>query len=614
MKQYLLALNTPEGLNINLMEDKHHEESNLLAVVTNAINCMVVILDKSGIIIYCNDSCKLLSGKTSFQARGKYYWDLFCQPDEINIYKEFFSSLSKDKLPFTIEARVTGYDDTTYDLAWHYSIANPHDNDKPLFVLTGTDLTLQNNNSGALAETEELYRALIHAAPTAVITLDPDLKITSWSSSAEDTFGWTEKEVLGRDAALFLDRNNTTFSVYSSASLRGKSFCDIEYACKNKTDQAIILKISLSPLRSSRGSITGLIFLAADITEHKNYEDKFKHLSLHDQLTGLYNRTYFDGALSRLRNQDYYPLTIIAVDLDGLKVINDSLGHEEGDIILTDCAKLLTNTAIDNAVVSRVGGDEFAIILPNTDAASGSGVRDDINAAIEAYNRDSKTMPLSISMGLATADENIISPLELFREADDMLYLGKQQTGAGAKSQIIMSLMAALDERDLMTAGHGRRLEKYCKKIGIILKLPQKNLHQLLLLSRVHDIGKVGIPDSILYKNGPLSEEEWKDMRRHPEKGHRIASASADLCGIADLIIKHHEHWDGSGYPLGLKGEDIPIECRILAVVDAFDAMTHERPYKKPIDHTSALKELKENAGSQFDPRIVKIFIELLSS
>jgi HD-GYP domain-containing protein (c-di-GMP phosphodiesterase class II) len=135
----------------------------------------------------------------------------------------------------------------------------------------------------------------------------------------------------------------------------------------------------------------------------------------------------------------------------------------------------------------------------------------------------------------------------------------------------------------------------------------------LALLAQVHDIGKVGIPDQILLKNGPLNEEEWKIMRKHSEKGHRIASASADLLGIADFILKHHERWDGSGYPLGLKGKEIPVECRILAIVDAFDAMTSDRPYKEPRSIGDAIEELKRCAGSQFDPELVTMFLSVLA-
>jgi diguanylate cyclase (GGDEF)-like protein len=352
--------------------------------------------------------------------------------------------------------------------------------------------------------------------------------------------------------------------------------------------------------------------LATNITERKNYEEQLKYLSMHDQLTGLYNRTYFDSELTSLETSNSYPLTIIAADLDGLKIINDSVGHEQGDKMLFDCAKILKDALQNTYVIARVGGDEFAVILPDTDRFTADIIIKRIKAALAVYNQRNHSLPLSMSLGVATADDLSISPLELYREADDMIYLDKLQTGAGAKSQILLSLMTVLDERDIVTAAHTRRIEILCKEMGLTIKLPQKQLRRLMLLSRVHDIGKVGIPDSILHKEGPLNDEEWKLMRKHPEKGHRIASASTDLFEIADLILKHHERWDGSGYPLGLKGEEIPVECRILSVVDAFDTMTSERPYKKPMTIESTLEELKRCAGTQFEPDMVELFFKVI--
>ncbi|NLI91459.1 MAG: HD-GYP domain-containing protein [Peptococcaceae bacterium] len=181
-----------------------------------------------------------------------------------------------------------------------------------------------------------------------------------------------------------------------------------------------------------------------------------------------------------------------------------------------------------------------------------------------------------------------------------------------SRSQIINSLMAALAERDYITQGHARRLLDKCVKVGRRKNLSPGMLTALALLSQVHDLGKVGIPDSILFKPAPLTEEEWKIMRQHPEKGYRIAVVSPDLSEIADLILKHHERWDGKGYPLGLRGEDIPVECRILSVVDSYDAMISERPYSKPKSKEEALQELIRCAGTQFDPEIVRLFTEVL--
>jgi HD-GYP domain-containing protein (c-di-GMP phosphodiesterase class II) len=172
--------------------------------------------------------------------------------------------------------------------------------------------------------------------------------------------------------------------------------------------------------------------------------------------------------------------------------------------------------------------------------------------------------------------------------------------------------MAALEERDFITSGHAHRLEDLCVRLGRQVKLSSSQLSDLNLLAQVHDLGKVGIPDNILFKPGPLNDQEWEIMQQHPEKGYRIAQSTSDLAGIADLILKHHERWDGKGYPLGLAGDEIPIECRILAIADSFDAMTNDRPYRKAISVEESLEELKQCAGSQFDPELVDIFVHMM--
>jgi len=172
--------------------------------------------------------------------------------------------------------------------------------------------------------------------------------------------------------------------------------------------------------------------------------------------------------------------------------------------------------------------------------------------------------------------------------------------------------LSTLAVRDFATEGHAQRLDKYCRKIGEKANLSSGQLSDLAILAQVHDLGKIGVKDSILFKKGRLIEKERELMRSHSEKGYRIALSSVDLSGVADLILKHHERWDGSGYPLGLAGKEIPVECRILAIVDAYDAMTSDRSYGKVRSKSKALAELKKFAGSQFDPELTEIFVSIL--
>jgi HD-GYP domain-containing protein (c-di-GMP phosphodiesterase class II) len=191
------------------------------------------------------------------------------------------------------------------------------------------------------------------------------------------------------------------------------------------------------------------------------------------------------------------------------------------------------------------------------------------------------------------------------------MYREKLRRKQSARSAIVQTLMKALETRDFLTKGHAERLQNLATALARKIGLPEKTINDLVLLAQFHDIGKVGVSDRILFKPGPLTSEEKAEMQRHCEMGYHIALAAPDLAPIADWILKHQEWWNGQGYPLGLKGEEIPLECRLIAVVDAYDAMTSDRPYRKALTHREAVKELRTYAGTQFDPSLVESFIEI---
>ncbi|SHJ06818.1 diguanylate cyclase (GGDEF) domain-containing protein [Geosporobacter subterraneus DSM 17957] len=300
-------------------------------------------------------------------------------------------------------------------------------------------------------------------------------------------------------------------------------------------------------------------------------------------------------------------------DLNGLKFINDALGHSSGDEFLKSFADILKKSVRGNDIIARIGGDEFVVILPQiNDREEIKKIMERIKENIEKYNESirNKILRLSVALGCSIGDNKEID--EILKEADDTMYRNKLLTKESSKRQLLSVLMAMLSERDFVTSGHTQRVADLCKKIAQKIQLDEDKKNRLILLAEVHDLGKIVIPDHILKKPGKLTDEEWEIMRSHTEKGYRFAINSHELSGVADLILKHHERWDGKGYPLGLKEEDIPIECRILSLVDAYDAMTNLRPYNKVKSHEEAVEEIKRCSGTQFDPYLVEIFEEVI--
>lgn len=358
--------------------------------------------------------------------------------------------------------------------------------------------------------------------------------------------------------------------------------------------------------------IEGLII---DINDRKKREDEIKYLNYHDVLTGLYNRRYFEEEKLRLENENIYPLSVIIGDINGLKLFNDALGHAEGDRLIVTIAEILINCCREDDVIARTGGDEFSILLPKTKMEEANKIIRQIGTICDKYKLKimSEAYHISISLGCATKKSREESFNSIIKDAEDSMYRHKLLQSKSLHSSIISSMKSTLYAKSQQTEEHALRLITLSKIIGQTMDLSDAQLNELELLSTLHDIGKIGISDNILNKPGKLTEEEWLDMKKHPEIGYRIAMSTPELIPIADYILSHHEHWDGSGYPQGTKGEEIPLQSRIIAIADAYDAMTSDRPYRRSMTKEAAIEEIRVNAGTQFDPKVAELFLVILA-
>ncbi len=329
-----------------------------------------------------------------------------------------------------------------------------------------------------------------------------------------------------------------------------------------------------------------------------------------DSLTGLYDRFFTMEAIKMYLERRAFPLYIVLGDVNGLGAINDAFGYEAGDELLIRIAKLLRHRCREDDIVARWSDDSMLMVLPYAEHWGIQRLLNGLQSDLDALNRDAG---VSVTLGYASCERLPRKAEELIREAEKWTYRKKLLIDQSHRSSIIRLLLTTLHERSADTKEHSDRLANDCRRIGEALGLSAETIGDLLLLAMLHDIGKIGIPDHILNKPGALTPEERHVIERHPAIGQRIAQTAPELTQVAEYILSHHERWDGAGYPNGLRGEQIPIPSRILAVVDAYDVMVTGRSYQPARSHAEAAAELRRCAGTQFDPNVVDVYLGLLA-
>lgn len=351
--------------------------------------------------------------------------------------------------------------------------------------------------------------------------------------------------------------------------------------------------------------------LIRDMSEHVDLKEKLEYLSYHDQLTGVYNRRFFEEELRRLNVRRNLPLTVMMADVNGLKLVNDSFGHAVGDRLLKKVTELIQKGCREDDIVSRIGGDEFMVLFPQTSSEEVKRIEARIQELTHTEHVES--LDISVSFGWAcklSEDEDID---EILKKAEDYLYKKKLFESPSMRGKTINTIIRTLHEKSKREEAHAYRVSCLCESMGRKLGLSESEIKELTHVGLLHDIGKIAVDERMLSKPDALTQDEWSDMTRHPEIGYRILSTVNDMAEMAEYVLAHHERWDGRGYPKGLKGYEIPLQARIICLADAYDAMTSDRPYRQAISHEAAVKELTTHAGLQFDPMLVDEFIKMLT-
>lgn len=482
------------------------------------------------------------------------------------------------------------------------------------YIILSSDITEKIEAERAILDEKERLRVTLHSIGDAVITTDSSGKIISLNPIAEQLTGWTEQEAQGISAKeVFHIICETTREVCEDPIQKvldtGKIIGLANHTALISRDNIERpIADSAAPIKDSTGAIHGVVLVFRDVTGEKRKQEEIEYLSYHDSLTGLYNRRFFEEELNRLNVQRNLPMSVIIGDVNGLKLINDAFGHLVGDILLQKTADAIKKACRAGDIIARWGGDEFVVILPKTNSIGAAEITQRIKGTCSEAEIES--IHLSISLGFKTKEAPEEDIVNILKSAEANMYKNKLHESQSMVGSAIKAIHGTLLEKSIREAEHSRRVADISKMIACAMGLPQATVNEMETIGLMHDIGKIAIAESILEKPGELTEEEWREINRHPEVGYRILSTANDTAEIALYVLAHHERFDGKGYPAGVKGAEIPLQARILAVADAYDAMTSERPYRSAFPDSYAIKELQKNAGTQFDPLVVKIFVE----
>ncbi|NLW60256.1 MAG: diguanylate cyclase [Firmicutes bacterium] len=454
----------------------------------------------------------------------------------------------------------------------------------------------------------EILETYINANQSFIYLKDENLRYLLVNKALADFYGKEVRDVIGGDVFTFADEEFAAFSKRTDLKvLTAMTVVEEELIWRDQVFAATKFPVKLANGRYGVGAYI------RDVTEEYNNKRELIFLSFHDPLTGLYNRRYVDQELKRLDIEGNLPLTVMIGDVNGLKLTNDVFGHKVGDLLLKKAAEVLTRVCQKpGVVIARWGGDEFILFLPRTTREEGEKLRMAVKAqfAQERIN----DLPGSISLGCATKNTATENLAQVLSKAEERMYLEKANDSERFSKETIQRIIKSFHERFPQEAEHAQRVSRLSVAIGQALQLSPSQLNRLKQAGFLHDLGKIVLAESLLATAGPLTEEKSRKLKEHPVAGYRIANASPQTMEVARYLLTHHEHWDGSGYPKGLRGAEIPRTARIIAVADCYDQLRYGAPGQKPLSPADALAVLKREAGKRLDPEIVQVFLAMVES
>ena len=511
--------------------------------------------------------------------------------------------------------------------------------ERPALLAVWHDLTERKRAEEAQRTAERDYCSLFENAAEGIFRTTPEGAFVQANPALAHVYGYETPEALIRGLT------DIGGQLYADAARRAEferlmrdegGVSDFEARVHRKDGEIIWISVNARPVCDAAGELRWYEGFVQDVSARKALEAEqarslyeAEERASRDPLTGLLNHRVFHRRLAEdeaRAQQEGTSLAVAMLDLNNFKFFNDCYGHATGDEVLRHVAERLQGACRLDDTLARFGGDEFALLLPNVGTASAAEIearlRTDMKGITYRFGEQETPIPITISVGVALFPQDGLDRSEVVRLADARLLRSK--TGGAAETEadqvrrhvgrslegfsMLDALVTAVDNKDRYTRRHSEDVMEYSLLIARHLGLDEAALGTIGVAALLHDVGKIGVPDAILRKPGKLTDEEFEAVKQHPAMGAVMVGAVPGLGDTLDAVRHHHERWDGGGYPFGLKGEDCPLIARLMAVADAFSAMTTDRPYRKGMPHEKALSILKAGAGTQWDPQCVKAF------
>ena len=497
---------------------------------------------------------------------------------------------------------------------------NEEDVNQTMLLMAGVwNAVIRRETQEKLTLERTRYQQTLLSIGDGVMVVDKDGKIQMLNPIAEELIGWTLGSAIGRHYkdvfSLSHEQSEKTIKDPIADALETHMVQELENhaVLTSRSGKRYCLEDSAAPIKDESGAIIGVVLVFRNVTEKKEQQHEIEYLSFHDSLTGLYNRRFFEEELRRLDTPRNLPVSIIIGDVNNLKLTNDVFGHIYGDMLLKRLANVLRRICRADDIIARWGGDEFSLLLPKTGFKEAKHIATRIR---EEFSKERiKAVQGSISMGAASKTGSDDDIFDVVNKAEEEMYTAKIMEHSELAKDTLQTIVQMLHDSSPRERDHAERVSRLCQAMGRKLNMSEDEVKRLHDAGYLHDIGKVVLDSKLLVSQfNPLSAMEWNEIKRHPVVGYRILNSFDDMLDLAQIVLAHQERWDGSGYPKGLKGDEIPLAARIIALVESYERKRSGADNKEAMGRDDALEAILQAKGLHFDPQLTDLFIAMMAS